>query len=323
MERFELRGRYRVQSRRVFAPSTLTGTWYDVPGVLDNDVINRALSAHPLWQGRARVALRPALVRHRSGMFASEPDILYKRDLFVAAPDSAAMETDIVDVLKSQYNWAQRAGCAETLFPTQFGLLVERLRALGPIIANEYVLHEAGHFIGYDVPSKQRDGYFALGGKTAWPLIYLEELRADLNAFGFAARLLPAEAAAAIFLYNLMLRFGVHREGLVHRQQAPYGLVPFLLFCLLHELECLTVRRCGDRAVLLLSRLDATALVAVMRACADHADAALNRPETEAASPLDGAIASARYVRDRLERDVLARSFSSVMNQPATRIELP
>lgn len=325
MEHFSLQGQYRVQSRRDYVPSSLEGEWYDSPHIISNPEINAALQAHSCWQGRTQVTLNAALVSKRSGKFASEPDILYKRDLFIPLADSAEMVADIVDVLKSKNNWYGRLRYLKELFPEQYSTILRCLyggnmqanvvQDLQEIIANEYVLHEAGHFVAYDVYAKQSDSYFSVAqNKTAWPLIYLEELRADLNAFGFAMQLLPAEQAVQIFLYNVLLRLGVHRQGIVCEHRAPYGLVPYLLFCLLHDLDCISVYQSHEQHCFVFKAIETQSLLEVMHACVDHVQCELNQVEMNAITPLDRAISAAQYVRRRLDNTDLAQSYADVMN---------
>lgn len=313
--RFSFTGRYRVQSRRETAPSALAGAWYASPGLLDDYVVNDALRAHPQWQGTATVQLRPALVTARSGKLASEPDILYKRELFTPDPSTPSMTTDIVDVPKAQAQWAARMHHVQALFPS------DTFAALAPgdlerVIANEYYVHEAGHLLGYDVRAKVADGYFASTGRTAWPLVYLEELRADLQGFGFAAALLHPDRAAQILLYNLALRFGVHREGITTTGVAPYGMVPFLTFSVLRELGALVVTEVAGRAVFRLASLDTLDLVRVMLACAAHARTRLTAPELATADPLERALGAGRYVRERLSDGAAIEAYARVMEAP-------
>jgi hypothetical protein len=314
---FSFTGTYRVQSRHETAPSTLTGVWhgYGRPELLDGDVVNDALRAHPQWQGTATVTLRPAVVTERSGKFASESDILYKRELFTPDPRSPSMPADIVDVSKARAQWAARARHVRAIFSDRtFAVLAHRLRDVDVVIANEYYVHDAGHLLGYDVRAKHADGYFQADGRTAWPLVYLEELRADLQGFGFAAALLPPARAVQILLYNLALRFGVHREGLVTTGVAPYGIVPFLTFSVLRELGALATTEAGGRAVFRLAPLDTTHLVRVMLACADHAQTWLTAPELATTNPLERALCAARYVRDRLSDGVAVEAYARVMD---------
>jgi len=320
MNDFTLEGEYRVQSRRAHAPGVLEGDWYRAPGLVDNVTINQALQTHPSWRGGAQVRLRPALVSRREGKFLSEPDILYKRALFVPAAGSQAMAADMVDVLKAQQFWKERGAHVGTVLGNDCAAMRQALRDLALTIANEYVMHEAGHFLAYDVLAKQRDGYFTAAGKTIWPLVYLEELRADLNAFGFAARLLPAEHAVQIFFYNLMLRFGVHRQGILRQQLAPYGLVPYLLFHVLHTIGFVRVRESGGRPHLQLAGTRPAEVLAAMRACAAHAETQLNRHEG-AACPRENAVTAARYLHTRLHDAERADAFGKVMHQACAEEE--
>jgi hypothetical protein len=322
MSRFSLLGQYRVQSRRDYALSALEGKWLESAQLLDSAKVNEALSTHPLWNGRGQVALRSALISQRCGKFAFEPDILYKQDLFIPAPGSLPMENNIVDVLKSWRNWNQRRWFVQTLLGAEdYRRAVEHLSDLKVIIANEFMVHEAGHSIAYDVLSKQKDGYFAPGGKSAWPLIYLEEFRADLNAFGFAAKLLPPNQAAQLFLYNLLLRFGVHRQGILTNQSAPYGLIPYFLFCLLSERGFITAKEVAGRYRFVLGGLNTQNLIDLMLDCANHANEQLNAPEMEGRGPFDRALTAARYIQSRLRRTEDASKFALVMNQPAENME--
>jgi len=80
------------------------------------------------------------------------------------------------------------------------------------------------------------EGYFQPAGRAAWPLIYVEEFRADILSFGFAADRLEERQAASVFLYNVLLRFGVHLEGKAKDNSDPYGPIPVMLYLLLRRL---------------------------------------------------------------------------------------
>ena len=62
---------------------------------------------------------------------------------------------------------------------------------------------EAAHCSKYD------RGHFSITVRSAWPLVYLKEFREDMHSYGFALEIRPRDGAAAIFLYNHFLRFGV------------------------------------------------------------------------------------------------------------------
>jgi hypothetical protein len=290
---FSLSGHYRVQSRRVALHSELRGTWITGPNLLDSGIVNVALAQHPSWRGRARTNLKAARVTHRAGTFALEPDILYKRQFF----QGAGMDCDIVDVDKSKHEWASRRAALTAIFtPTDLAAIVVRLGDLDAVIANEYYVHEAGHFVGLDVHDKYGRGYFTVQGRTLWPLIYAEELRADLGSFDFALRILPRAEAERIFLYNLALRFGAHRKAVADGTHV-YGLVPYLLFCVLNDLGFLTV----EHGRLRLASLMPTDLCTAMAAAAAHAEQHFTAPELTGMSLTDLAIHVATYVRRRLD----------------------
>ncbi|MBL0011122.1 MAG: hypothetical protein IPP22_09270 [Nitrosomonas sp.] len=204
---------------------------YDKPFLLDSDSINHELRIHPQWLGGVFVEMCPALVTVRLGKFESEPDILYKQDFFIPDPGTSPMSVNIVDVLKSRAKWITRSKYIKRIFTEDtYSQIFDLMDHPEVVIANEYYLHEAGHFLGYDVITKYSDGYFSPTGNTAWLLIYAEELRADLHAFGFGTILLPPREAAKILIYNIALRFGVHFEGITTLRIAPHGLTPYLLF---------------------------------------------------------------------------------------------
>jgi hypothetical protein len=314
-ERFEYKGTYRVQSRRTAVSSALAGLWLTArPGLLEESAVNTALARDPRWQGNARVTLRPALVSRRSGQFASERDILYKRAFFCPDAGAPPMHTDIVDVRKSERLWAERIPYLKVLFgQATAAAIAARLAPLDVVIANEYYLHEAGHFLGRDVLNKYDVGYFAVDGKAAWPLIYLEETRADLEGFGLALQLLGPEQAASSFLYTISLRFGVHLAGVREEAVAPYGTIPYLLFHILRAIGFFRLTASEGTKSFEIDSLDTDYLTSVMEQCAGHAGAAITGPETSAETLLDSAIAGASYVRSRIADAEAAAEFDAVM----------
>jgi hypothetical protein len=319
-DQFWFTGQYRVQSRRTSVDSSLLGNWFcSEPTLLDNERVNSALVANPTWLGKAFVTLRPAIIAHRSGQFLSEQDILYKKANFTPTPGTEPMPVDIVDVLKSISLWKRREPFVISLFDRETYVAVhQKLSELAAVVANEYYLHEAGHFLGYDVLRKYNEGYFTVGGKTAWPLIYLEELRADLHAFGFALELFSPELAQRVFLYNLFLRLGVHVAGVREKGIAPYGVIPYLLYHLLRSLGYLQVVRFGNQVRITLASLHTPTICEVMKQCAAHALEQITLPETGAPSQIDAAICGGRYVRQRVEDTLLADEFARVMHSCVT-----
>jgi len=315
MTSFRFTGTYRVQSRKTGTYSELEGVWLPgTPLTLDSNRVNAVLIRHPLWRGQAAVEMRPADIRRRSGQFESEPDILYKKSFFIPTPSSPPMTVNIVDVRKSEHNWRIRTEYAIELFGRDaYECVVERLDDLQTVIVNEYYLHEAGHFLGYDVLSKYVDGYFSVAGRAAWPLIYVEEFRADMHSFGFAIESLPRHLAVQVFLYNVFLRFGVHLQGIRERGIECYGAVPLLLFHLLRKLGFASVERLQGRAVLTLESFDEEQLIDVMARCSDHAASELTAAEMTMTDQLDLAIHADSYAKSRLLDEETVAEFHALM----------
>ena len=313
-EAFDLSGTYRVQSRRIGHPSRLAGRWAILPAV-DPDMAftNDMLRADPQWRGQSMVDIRPAFVERREGEFAEEPDILYKRSHFEPG-GAAVMPSDIVDVLKAAERWSARRGYVRKLFGGDVAAeLASRIGSIERIAALEYFMHEAGHCLGYDTATKYRDGYFQIHGKTVWPLVYVEELRADLLSFGFAARYLPRDLATAIFFYNLLLRFGSHLEDVDRRGCYPYGAIPFMLWGLLYRAGFIRpVAGTATDRVWVISSLDPATVICHMKALGDLARERL--VELDSLEATDSAITAANFYRSVLEDDTV-RSFDVAIAQ--------
>lgn len=232
--------------------------------------------------------LTAADVDAREGEFADEPDILYKRENFTPRPGLAGLPSNVVDVAKAVQNWKVRERYSQALL----GAAVEPLAtSLGPVVADEYFGHEAGHCLGYDVDRKYADGYFRPGGRLAWPLIYVEEFRADMLGLGLAAELLDPERASDVLLYNVLLRFGVHLEGLVKGGPAPYGSTPLLLYTSLRRVGVLGS---GARGLVPLAAMSTSDRVDVMISLSDLVRTEVLSSEMEC-TPLEAAIGSATF----------------------------
>jgi hypothetical protein len=293
---FCFEGEYRVQSRRSYCPSRLEGRWRGSgQGDLDEDVVNAALRRDRRWRGERSVSLRPALVTKRSGAFL-EPDILYKKSQFREAPGTPPMNRNIVDVRKAVANWKGRAPLlVSAIGEDQYRWASDILHPLDRTIANEYFAHEAGHCLGYATETKYSDGYFLAAGRTLWPLVYLEELRADLLAFGFAAELLPPNEAAALFVYNLLLRLGAHLEGR-GQMTHPYGSIPMMLWTELARRGAATLGAASSPAFMF-STCDTRSLCSLMAELAADATRWFVEPEMAAGDPLDAALEASNVYR--------------------------
>jgi hypothetical protein len=296
---FHYIGMYRVQSRKKGQHSEIIGSWRNEHDGLSSEKLNEFIARHPWWKGRSTVQMRSADVCFRSGMFASDPDILVKKQFFSPEEGTPPMEFDFVDVNKSYQFWHERKPYLQSLFGEQSNELFALIPSLKFTIVNEYYCHEAGHCLGYDVRSKYEEGYFRLKGKSLWPLIFVEEYRADLHSFTIAAQTLPAAAAAAIFIYNLLLRWGVEAQSLSTSQSA-YGSVPYLLFCFLYHEGFIEVTEHGLR----LAATDQQAIISMMHKAGEHAFEQLTSFEMEG-DKTQGAIMAANYFRQRVTNQQL------------------
>ncbi len=300
---FDYRGAYRVQSWRRSLPSRLSGQWiFPEPGQPSQMTVNAQLMAHPHWFGDATIKLRAAAITGREGAF-SEPDILYKSSNFVPADSTARMTTNIVDVRKAAANWRRRVPLMRQLLGERtFDEVATLIGDVERVAADEYMFHEAGHCLGYSTAQKYRDGYFRIGGTTRWPLIYAEELRADLLAFHFAAAALPPQQATALLLYNVLLRVSADIEASPVSPR-PYGFIPSLLLAILGERDWLFVVPDGPR--LRFASLNATNVAAVMTACGERAISDLVVPERDVTEPVDVAIHTARWLKVYFEKGLI------------------
>src|SRR4029077_9956015 len=234
-----------------------------------------------------------------------EPDVLYKRSHFEPI-GCDTMPSDIIDVLKAAERWSGRRAYVQKLFGDDVASeLASRIGGVERIAALEYFVHEAGHCLGYDTAAKYRDGYFRIYGKTAWPLVYVEELRADLLSFGLAARYLPRDVAIAIFLYNLLLRFSSHLEGVDQRGHHPYGAIPFMLWGLLYRAGFIRPARDTERGrILVLSSLEPITIIRHMTALSKVARARLVEPASLQA--IDSALLAAKFYRLLLDEKTVS-----------------
>jgi hypothetical protein len=318
---FHFEGEYRVQSLSSSHPSTLAGRWI-APGNchLSKEQVNAYLVGLSQWRGKSKVTLRPACVEERTGAFASHADALYYRRLFTPYADSPRMENDVLDVSKLDSHWARRETFLRNLFSREhFEVFVKTIADVQRTAINEYMCHEAGHLLGLDVESKWEQGYFRPGERLAWPLIYVEEFRADLESLGAALHLLPRKEACAVFVYHLCHRFGLACES-AQTDSESAGAVPYLLFHLLRELRVLIVNQKANRKELCLNDFTEDGIASVMRDCAEHASNWLTLPEVTADSFLDAALSAATYYRKRaLDEDRLEEFWELVSDCGQTK----
>ncbi|HDR7799708.1 TPA: hypothetical protein QCY03_003510 [Bacillus tropicus] len=305
-EAFNIHGQYRVQSKRSSNSSRLIGCWALLPSDdPDSTMVNAILQSDPQWHGNAIVKIQPALIHKREGEFANEPDILYKRNHFVPYKRSDTMKSDIVDVRKAAERWNGRRPFAYKLFGKDVMTKVEELIGdIERVAALEYYMHEAGHCLGYGTANKYHDGYFQINKKTIWPLVYVEEFRADLLSFGFAASHLPPKTATAIFLYNIMLRFCSHFEGIMQCKQHPYGSIPVLLYSILRRTGFfLPISKSQKSSDFNIASLNIKDVIQHMLALNDLARSKL--VESNSLKATDAALNAAKFYRTMLNHEIV------------------
>lgn len=313
-ETFEFVGTYQVQSSLARVPSSVSGEFLCGSELLDPAIMNADLRTDARFAGRGAVRLRAARVTGRSGLFQTEPDVLYKKQYFEAAPGQREMPIDLVDVYKSVTLWGVRRDRAERVFaPGVFAQLSAKVPALPITIANEYYCHEAGHLLGIPVEDKHAAGYFREHGKLVWSRVYVEELRADLHSFGKALALLSIEQASAALLYNMALRFGLEAYAQANGTGS-YGAVPYLLFCALSDIGFV---RLGPGPTLDVPDMSEGALRDALQACDRHASAELTAHEMSG-SLADTAAGAADYFAARVSNPARVEAYLSVIARAAS-----
>jgi hypothetical protein len=306
---FEYRGRYRVQSRLVQSDALLRGRWHEEDESLAA-LVDEALAAHPLHSKGRHVALRTAVGAERGGVFATCPDVLYKRELFEPDPNTNALPSNVVDLDKAYARWNEVAASLARVWASP-DTVRDAVGDAGAAIRCEYFFHEAGHLVGIDVDAKTAGGHFRAGGRLAWPLVFVEEARADLHALAMAAGALQPRAAIAVFVYHVCIRLGVHALARAD-EPAPYGLVPYLLFVALRELDLIAIERtpAGDRFQLPAADL----LLPRVRELDAWVSSRLTRPELEACTAIDRALVAAGHARC-VQEHAIARDFRRVLDR--------
>jgi len=207
-------GAYRFQSYREAKPGSLHGLLIEQPDPLSLFDINRCLHTHERWHGHSQVNLKAAPVQQRTGVFECHTDALYYARNFDHAINSP-VNHDLLDLTKLSALFAQRLPLLQSIFSTDaFDWVLDIIGEIHRTIVNEYMCREGGHCLAYPVNEKYDSNFFRFGGRLRWPLIYMEEHRADANSWAIAARLLKTRAAAAVVLSMLTHRLGLAGENL-------------------------------------------------------------------------------------------------------------
>lgn len=310
---FDFDGLLQVQSRQLGRRGRLAGRWLSPrEGVISANCMNEALARDARWSG-VPINLLAAAVTTRAGMFHEVPDNLYKIDSYEPLNGGERFPAHIVDVFKAVEQWHRRFPLVSSLFgEPQSTILASLTGRLEDTIPNEYLCHEGGHVLGWSVQTKSARGYFALGGKILWPLVWVEEFRADLHSYSVALEVTSARAAASIFIYNCLARFAGDAVS-VREQTYGYGTIPFLLFCLLSEVGFLETIRWKSGLKLAVAGTSISDIVFAIKECQSHALKEITDAELSTDDPLEWGINAARYYRRRVLENPLHADYIQLL----------
>jgi hypothetical protein len=309
---FDFDGTFRVQSRRLGQRGRIAGNWNASESRLSSDALNKALSNNPLWSGDP-INLRAATVTRREGVFRQVPDNLYKIECYEPLNGGAPFPSHIVDVQKAVEQWHQRLTLVSCLFVgNQAVALTALVGDLEATVTNEYCCHEAGHVIGRSVQNKAERFYFAPKGKVLWPLVWVEEFRADLHSYSLGLDVMAPEDAVSLFIYNCFARWAGDALSL-NDQSHGYGTIPFLLFALLLEVGFLEIitRKSGTKLAVMTTAI--SEIARVMTECHNHALREITQHELTTDDCLLWGINAAHYYRQRVLENPLHESYIKLL----------
>jgi len=313
---FSLTASYRMQSRRHPEEGALRGVLIvDAANTLNSNSVNELLKNHRLWDGHSVVALTPAIIEGRSGIFRTDNDALYYRDNFVRIESTPSIATDLLDVTKLKSLYTSRLSLVEQIFtPESFDWLASKFSSIERTAIDEYMCHEAGHRFGYSVSDKYQAGFFRWGGKLRWPLVYAEEYRADVNSWEFALRYLEQSDAIRVVLYTIVHRFGLAAENMqLGRPGAGY--IPFLHFINLLRSDFFRPVNHAGHCVLDIPSIHSDSVVASVGKIIQGVDLKINEREAVSPNNEDSAEAMLSYVYDRLSDSRMKESFARIFGR--------
>ena len=317
---FDFHGTFRVQSRISGGRGRIAGNWLrSRPDLISSDDVNRTLAQHALWSGLF-VNLRAAIMTRREGSFHEASDNLYKIECFEPFREGPAFPCHIVDVSKAAAQWRQRWPLVASLFvERQLADLAGVLENLEGVIANEYCCHEAGHLLGRAIQAKTKNSYFSPGDRVRWPLIWVEEFRADLHSYSVALETMTPHSAAALFVYNCVARLAGDVFSVRDRTYG-YGIVPFLLFVLLVNLRFLEIVRTKSGLKVAVATASVPEIVRIMERCHLHALEELTEKELATHDPLEWGMNAARYYRERVLKNPLREDYLRLLSDAADQM---
>jgi hypothetical protein len=304
---------YRFQSARSAEAGGLYGTIVQEGAILSAREVNKHIRLHARWLGKCQISLKPVVVTRRTGVFERHSDALYYFENF-SFTDTAPFDHDLLDVTKLEALFADRWQCIEAVFTTEaFEWLRSAIGEVTVTAVNEYMCHEGGHAVGFPVAEKYATGFFRLGGRLRWPLVYMEEYRADANSWSIAAGLLHPRKAAAVVLYTLAHRLGLAAQNLKEGRPGA-GYVPFLHFAALVDAGVLQLRHHAGGMRMTFSTLDAEAFLEGALVASAAVDKKINASELSQDHEAC-AEASLTFAATELQRDGLAKTFRQLLIQ--------
>lgn len=318
---FDFDGTFRVQSRRSGRQGRIAGNWFaSRDRIVSSDAINQALVSNAHWS-RVSVNVRAAILTRREGAFKEAPDNLYKIECYQPLAGDESFPCHIIDVLKAAEQWQQRRSLVSSIIEHQSSDLASLVVDLQSVIANEYCCHEAGHVLGRSVQTKTKESYFSPGGKVSWPLIWVEEFRADLHSYSVALELMAPQDAAALFVYNCFARWCGDALSLRNKSYG-YGPIPFLLFVLLLDLGFLAITKHKSGLKVEVVKMSISEILFTMKSCHLHALRELTEAEIASDDPLEWGINAARYYGERVLKNPLRDDYLKLLTGKANQTSL-
>jgi len=310
---FEIEANYRLQSVRSpfggYLKGFLVGT---NKGLLDAVTINTYLETDSCWRRHHRISLRVALIKNRTGVFADHDDALYYASNFVQKHGSIVLQHDLLDLTKLMQLKSRRESYLSILFDeSSWACIQANVDPFEIVASNEYMCHEGGHALGFSISDKLDLGFFRTEGKLTWPLVYMEEFRADILSWKIAALVLSAKGASGVICRTLTHRFGLAIENLQYGLPGA-GFIPFLHFALALETGLLSYRSSeGNRSQIVFVNPTTDGILAGALECVKKLDIELKLSNREVIGEEEAQLMLEFLIR-RVENRQLTLIFSNI-----------